>query len=110
VLSGEDLANVGPVALQQDLAVAATLGVESVERNGHHYFAGLSAYPASVQQHALNRHRDLYENSSAGWPTLRIVEGELDISSVVDAPFGVGFELDVAQFIHRDQWRPERMK
>jgi hypothetical protein len=36
VMSGEDLANIGPVALLQDLAVVATLGVSSVERNGHH--------------------------------------------------------------------------
>src|SRR5581483_10437799 len=36
ILSGEDLANVGPVALLQDLAAMATLGIEHVERNGHH--------------------------------------------------------------------------
>ena len=48
VMSAEDLANIGPVALMQDLAVAATLGISSVERNGHHYFAGLSAFPTIV--------------------------------------------------------------
>ncbi|MDE0838636.1 MAG: hypothetical protein OSB41_06225, partial [Kiritimatiellae bacterium] len=42
ILSGEDLANVGPVALLQDLAVMAAFGIEHVERNGHHYFKGLS--------------------------------------------------------------------
>ena len=34
-MSGEDLANVGPVALLNDLAVMSVLGVEDVERNGH---------------------------------------------------------------------------
>ena len=33
IMSGEDLCNVGPVALLQDLAVCAALGIESVERN-----------------------------------------------------------------------------
>ena len=32
ILTGEDLANIGPVALLQDLAMAAMLGIASVER------------------------------------------------------------------------------
>ena len=58
--TGEDLANVGPVALLQDLAVQSALGVESVERNGHHYFRGLSFLPAEVQAQMLAAHSDLY--------------------------------------------------
>jgi hypothetical protein len=104
VMSGEDLANIGPVALLQDLAVVATLGVSSVERNGHHYFAGLSAFPKTVQEQVLARHGDLYERSAAGFPALRILGGELCLDSVVESPLGVGFELDVAQFTSRDQW------
>ena len=53
-MSGEDLVNIGPVALLQDLAVSATLGVTSIERNGHHYFAGLSAFPSSVGRQMLD--------------------------------------------------------
>ena len=63
-MSGEDLANIGPVALLQDLAVVASLGVRSVERNGHHYFAGLSAFPRAVQQQILTHHGDLYERTA----------------------------------------------
>jgi hypothetical protein len=104
VMSGEDLANIGPVALLQDLAVVATLGVASVERNGHHYFSGLSAFPRAAQEQVLAQHGDLYQRSSRGWPTLGIFEGELKLDSVVDAPFGVGFEIDVTQFTPREQW------
>src|SRR5207247_11402064 len=50
IMSGEDLCNVGPLALLQDLAAMAALGINSVERNGHHYLAGLSQFPASTQQ------------------------------------------------------------
>jgi hypothetical protein len=93
VLSGEDLCNLGPVALLQDLAVMAALGIQSVERNGHHYHAGLSQFPAAVQQQVLGAHPDLYHASPAGWPTLRIVGGAVELESVNRAPFGVGFEL-----------------
>jgi hypothetical protein len=108
ILSGEDLANVGPVALLQDLAVAATLGVESVERNGHHYFAGLSAFPQTVQQQMFGTHGDLYRPSAAGWPTLAVDRGELQLGSVNAAPLGVGFELDVEQFTPIAKWKAER--
>lgn len=105
VMSGEDLANIGPVALLQDLAVAASLGIQSIERNGHHYFAGLSAFPQAVQQQVLENHNDLYYLSPSGWPTLDIENGELDLRSVIAAPLGVGFELDVEQFIPADEWK-----
>jgi len=105
VMSGEDLANIGPIALLQDLAVVATLGIESVERNGHHYFAGLSAFPKQVQEQVWDRHVDLYEPSDAGWPTLWMDGGSLCLDSVIRSPFGVGFELDVTQFTPRSQWK-----
>jgi hypothetical protein len=108
ILSGEDLANVGPVALLQDLAVAATLGVESVERNGHHYFAGLSAFPQTVQHEMLGTHGDLYRASTAGWPTLAIDGGALQLGTVNAAPLGVGFELDVELFSPIATWKAER--
>lgn len=105
VMSGEDLANIGPVALLQDLAVVASLGIRSVERNGHHYFAGLSAFPDEVQRQMLQRHSDLYEQIPSGWASLRIAQGELALDSVVAAPLGVGFELDVTQFTPAEQWQ-----
>jgi hypothetical protein len=98
LLSGEDLANIGPVALLQDLAVCASLGIASVERNGHHYFAGLSMFPSEVQQQVLAAHADLYAPSRDGWPTLTIRDGLLDVRSVVAAPFGPGPVAPVEQF------------
>jgi len=105
VLSGEDLANIGPVALLQDLTVSACLGVESIERNGHHYFAGLSMFPRDVQGQVLNAHGDLYRKSPKGWPTLAIEEGVLRVGSVLSAPFGAGLDLDVEAFDSVDVWR-----
>ncbi|GIX49771.1 MAG: mandelate racemase [Candidatus Tectimicrobiota bacterium] len=98
LLSGEDLTTIGPVSLLQDLAVCALLGIASVERNGHHYFAGLSMMPPPVQAQVLAAHPDLYQRSAQGWPTLRLEAGRLAVSSVNAAPFGYGFDLDVTGF------------
>src|SRR6185436_19923246 len=82
LMSGEDLCNVGPVALLQDLNVMAALGIESVERNGHHYNAGLSQFPRLVQEQVLKAHADLYHASPSDWPTLTIQNGALALGSV----------------------------
>jgi hypothetical protein len=95
ILSGEDLTNVGPVALLQDLAVQAVLGVTSIERNGHHYFAGLSQFPAAIQQHILAQHGDLYTTSAAGWPRLDVREGKIKLGTTLRAPFGCAPGLDL---------------
>jgi hypothetical protein len=96
---------VGPVALLQDLAAMATLGVEHVERNGHHYFRGLSMLPEGVQQAVLARHGDLYRRHPDGFPTLDVRGGRIEVGSVVDAPFGTDFLLDVTQFTPLADWR-----
>ena len=97
VLSGEDLANVGPLSTLQDLAAQAALGVTSVERNGHHYFQGLAQFPATLQEHALRRHPDLYSRDENGsWPRLILRDGRLQLGSVNAAPFGVPGEPDLS--------------
>lgn len=104
-LSGEDLVNVGPVALLQDLAMMALLGVSHVERNGHHYFHGLSMHPVGIQQEVLAWHPDLYRQHEAGFPTLDIRDGQLRLDSVNAAPFGVASQFDPADFFEPlDQW------
>ena len=93
IMSGEDLSNVGPVALPQDLAVAAALHIASVERNGHHYFRGLSPFSKAIQSAAFAAHPDLYVQTPAGWPTLAIEDGEISVGTINRAPFGVAFEM-----------------
>lgn len=93
ILSGEDLCNQGPVALLQDLAVMACLGIQSVERNGHHYCAGLSAFDASLQNQILQSHPDLYHQTERGWPSLTIRNGSLSLRTVNQTPFGLGLHF-----------------
>jgi len=96
-MSGEDLVNIGPVALLQDLAAQAALGNASVERNGHHYFRGLSVFPPSISEAMLAKHGDLYTRLD-GFARLDVRGGELEIGSVNAAPFGVAAELPMDEF------------
>jgi hypothetical protein len=101
ILSGEDLANIGPVALLQDLVVVASLGIKHVERNGHHYFAGLSQFPAAVQEQTLKNHSDLYQQTDSRFVALNPQNGQLHLSSIIAAPFGMSELPDVSLF---EEW------
>ncbi len=96
MMSGEDLSNVAPVAVLQDLVAQAAFGITSIERNGHHYFAGLAQFPAALRQLMLAQHGDLFTQSAAGWPRLDVRGGNLELGSVLAAPFGYAGELDLS--------------
>lgn len=96
VLSGEDLTNVGPVALTQDLAVAAALGITSIERNGHHYFAGLAQFPRPWQERALADQPGLFVPDPRLGARLEITGGRLQLDALNDAPLGVPADFDRA--------------
>lgn len=102
ILSAEDLGNVGPVALLQDYAVVAALGITHVERNGHHYYRGLSMFPLSEQQRTLKWHGDLYRLHESGFCTQKIESGRVNINSVNSAPFGFSESPDLSQFKRLD--------
>lgn len=109
VLTGEDLCTLGPIALQQDLAMMALLGIEHVERNGHHYYRGLSMLPAAWQDVAVGAHEDLYSEHPAGFARVQIANGAVRLGSVNRAPFGVGPLLDVNGFAPLENIRPARI-
>lgn len=96
ILSAEDLTNIGPVALTQDLAVIATLGIPHAERNGHHYFKGLSMFLPAIQAQMIVSHGDLYRRHHSGFATLRVHDGAMEVGSIVDAPFGYAPRLDLS--------------
>ncbi|MGC6486556.1 MAG: mandelate racemase [Planctomycetota bacterium] len=90
--SGEDLTNVGVLALQQDLVTHSVLGLPHVERNGHRYLRGLDHLPPAVAQRALREHGDLYRPLDDG-AALRIDRGEVAVGSVLrSAGFGAAIE------------------
>jgi L-alanine-DL-glutamate epimerase-like enolase superfamily enzyme len=83
-MSGEDLTIQPGLALQQDLALVALLGLTHVERNGHHYVNGMAGLPPGEQSAFLAAHPDLYEKSH-GAVRVRIEDGMLAIGSL-DCP------------------------
>lgn len=89
--SGEDLCNIGPVALLQDLTVMASLGIASVERNGHHYFAGLQAFSPELNREVADTLPSLYQRDPNGSARLLVDGGKLDLGELLNAPFGIHF-------------------
>lgn len=80
LLSGEDLTCQAGLAVQQDTLLAASLGVEHIERNGHHYVDGFGSAPAAEAQAFARAHPDLY--GVAAPPRLRVTHGGLELGSL----------------------------
>ncbi len=92
-MSAEDLTTQPGLALQQDLALVALLGLDHVERNGHHYVRGLAALPTGEQAAWLAAHPDLYVRDG-DLVRLCITRGRLAIASLAGPGFAAGAEPD----------------
>lgn len=92
-MSGEDLTCQAGVAVQQDLALVALLGLEHVERNGHHYVNGMAAAPPAEQAAFRAAHPDLYRVSDHA-VRLHIEGGELAIGSLACPGLAVAADPD----------------
>ena len=77
------------LAVQQDLALLALLGVPHVERNGHYYIDGMANAPRDEQRAFLSHHPDLYEDSH-GPVRLKLNDGAVAIASLGCAGFASG--------------------
>lgn len=84
-LSGEDLTAPALIPVQQDVTLAATLGIAHQERNGHHYIRGLDWLTADERQQALRDHPDVY-TADGNLPRLRIEAGRLRLASLLEVP------------------------
>ncbi|HWT58771.1 MAG TPA: mandelate racemase [Rhizobium sp.] len=80
-LSGEDLTCQAGLAVQQDLALVSLLGLSHVERNGHHYVAGMQGAPQAEMARFASAHPDIYEQGAEG-PLLSIRDGRIAIASL----------------------------
>lgn len=82
-MTGEDLTAQPGLAVQQDLALAALLGLTHVERNGHHYAAGFAGQHASVREQLtfLAGHPDLYA-AQGDDVRVAIQDGRIEIGSL----------------------------
>ena len=85
-MSGEDLTIQPGLALQQDLALVTLLGLQHVERNGHHYVNGMAGLPEREQEDFVSNHPDVYERSH-GAVRLKISKGRIAVKSLECAGF-----------------------
>jgi L-alanine-DL-glutamate epimerase-like enolase superfamily enzyme len=88
-ISGEDLTCQAGLAVQQDLALGALIGVTHAERNGHHYVDGFGDAPAGEAQAFRTAHPDLYRDDGNG-VRLSIHGGDLLTGSLTVPGFATG--------------------
>jgi len=90
IFSSEDLTAVPVHSLQQDLCLAASLGMTHSERNGHHYIRAFDFMPGTERDDALMRYPSLYETDARGNARVRIADAALHLAEVNTAHgFGV---------------------
>ncbi len=87
-LSSEDLTTVPTLPVQQDLALAAALGLTHSERNGHHFARGGRHLTGREASEALRGLPTFYAPGLEGEPTLRIADGSIDLSDINAVGFG----------------------
>jgi hypothetical protein len=92
-ISGEDLTCQAGLAVQQDLALGALLGVTHAERNGHHYVDGFADTPAVEADAFLAAHPDLY-SCDGGKVRLAIHDGDLLTGSLAAPGFASSVHPD----------------
>ncbi len=92
-VAAEDLTCQAGLAVQQDTALAAFLGITHAERNGHHYVDGFADTPEDEAQRFLSAHPDLYEDMDST-VRLKIVDGVLAIGSLTQPGFASGVRPD----------------
>lgn len=92
-VTGEDLTCQAGLAVQQDLALGAFIGVTHAERNGHHYVDGFGATPVAEAQAFAAAHPDLYADAAQGI-RLSIHDGDLLTGSLNTVGFATSVHPD----------------
>src|ERR1700710_2265018 len=92
-ITGEDLTCQAGLAVQQDLALGALIGITHAERNGHHYVDGFGETPAAEARAFLSAHPDLYV-SDGNKIRLSIHDGDLLTGSLATPGFATSVHPD----------------
>jgi hypothetical protein len=94
-IAGEDLTCQAGLAVQQDLALGALIGVTHAERNGHHYVDGFGDTPAAEAEAFLTAHPDLYVRDG-NKIRLAIHDGDLLTGSLTTPGFATSVHPDLS--------------
>ncbi|MCC6795095.1 MAG: hypothetical protein IT366_08245 [Candidatus Hydrogenedentes bacterium] len=107
-LSAEDLCNQPLVPLQQDLCALSVLGIDHVERNGHHYCGAMDHVSHLELEDCLKVHGALYERFGSS-ARLSILNGVLDLGSLQQPGFGLGNVVDYSSMVPLHDWEYESL-
>jgi hypothetical protein len=91
------------VPVHQDLTHVAALGIDHVERNGHHYVRGIDHLSPTERRRLLLEHPDMYR-PSGGSGRLHVDGGSVEIGSLQRPGLGTGANVDVAAMVPLDEW------
>ncbi len=92
-VTAEDLTVQPGIALQHSLALAALVGAEHIEVNGHHFVGGFAGAAPSEQARFAVAHPNLYRLQN-GCARLRVHGGRIALTSLEVPGFAVGCEPD----------------
>jgi hypothetical protein len=92
-VTAEDLTCQAGLAVQQDTALVAFLGILHAERNGHHYVNGFADTPSREAEAFLAVHPDLYEMRN-GRVQLAVHDGMIAVASLAVPGFACGVRPD----------------
>jgi hypothetical protein len=108
-MSGEDLTTQAGLAVQQDLALVALLGLPDVERNGHHFIDGFAGRPLAESLAFLEAHPDLYHEEDRR-VRLTIEHGRIALGSLECPGFGSAVvpDLSTTERMPKATWPPLR--
>jgi hypothetical protein len=105
-IAGEDLTCQAGLAVQQDLALGALIGVTHAERNGHHYVDGFGDTPADEAEAFLASHPDLYLRDG-GKIRLAIHDGDLRTGSLTTPGFATTVHPDWSAMSPLERPKPQ---
>jgi hypothetical protein len=108
-VTGEDLTCQAGLAVQQDLALGALIGLTHAERNGHHYVDGFGDAPAAEAEAFRAVHPDLYRDDGHG-VRLSIHGGDLLTGSLIATGFATGVHPDWAALAPLEQPKAKNLQ
>jgi hypothetical protein len=108
-VTGEDLTCQAGLAVQQDLALGALIGLIHAERNGHHYVDGFADAPAAEAEAFRAVHPDLYRDDGHG-VRLSIHGGDLLTGSLIATGFATGVHPDWAALSPLEQPKAKNLQ
>ncbi|MCK1651346.1 hypothetical protein IVA88_07815 [Bradyrhizobium sp. 149] len=106
-VTGEDLTCQAGLAVQQDLALGAFIGITHAERNGHHYVDGFGETPAAEAEVFAAAHPDLYSDAGQGI-RLSILNGDLLTGSLNRVGFATSVHPDWSALCQLEQPKSPR--